>query len=66
MELIKDYECTIEYFPRKANVETDALRRKSDSSIAHMQIGPMTSFIILRGLNVGSQLSEEKVLITTL
>ena len=28
LELIKDYDCTIEYHPRKANVVADALSRK--------------------------------------
>lgn len=31
MELIKDYDCTIAYHPRKANVVTGKLRRKSPS-----------------------------------
>ena len=29
MELIKDYDCVIDYHPRKANVVADALSRKS-------------------------------------
>ena len=29
MELIKDYDCVIDYHPRKANVLADALSRKS-------------------------------------
>lgn len=31
MELIKDYDCTITYHPRKANVVVDALSRKNPS-----------------------------------
>ena len=29
MELIKDYDCVIDYHPEKANVVADALSRKS-------------------------------------
>ena len=29
MELIKDYDCVIDYHPRKANVVADALSRKT-------------------------------------
>ena len=34
LELLKDYDCTIEYHPGKANVVADALSRKSSSSSA--------------------------------
>ena len=34
MELIKDYDCTIEYHPRKANVVADALSRKANITLA--------------------------------
>ena len=32
MELLKDYDCTIDYHPGKANVVVDALSRKSTGS----------------------------------
>ncbi len=36
MELLKDYDCTIQYHPRNANVVADALSRKSSGSLAHI------------------------------
>ena len=40
MELLKDYDVTILYHPRKANVVADALSRKAESmgSLAHLQV----------------------------
>ena len=66
MELIKDYDCTIEYHPGKANVVADALSRKSGSSLAHLQVEPMRNLIALHSLNMGLQLSRDNVLIATL
>ena len=37
LELIKDYDCTIEYHPRKSNVVVDALSRRPESSLSHMR-----------------------------
>lgn len=36
MEFLKDYDCTILYHPRKANVVADALIQKSMGSLAHI------------------------------
>ncbi|XP_073225678.1 uncharacterized protein [Cicer arietinum] len=36
MELLKNYDCTILYYPGKANVVADALSRKSMGSLAHI------------------------------
>ena len=40
MELLKDYDCDICYYPGKVNRVTDALSRKS--SIAHMLVKEWT------------------------
>ena len=66
MELLKDYDCTIEYHPGKANVMADALSRKSGSSLARLQVGPIRDLISLCGLNVGLQMNREGALIATL
>ncbi len=38
MEPLKDYDCTIQYHPGKANVVVDALSMKSFGSLAHFSI----------------------------
>ena len=66
MELLKDYDCTIEYHPGKANVVADALSRKAGSSVAHLRVNYMGDLIALRSLNVDLQLSQKGDLIATL
>jgi hypothetical protein len=38
LELIKDYDCKINYHPGKANVVADALSRKSTVELATIEI----------------------------
>ena len=38
VELLKDYDCTIQYHLGKANVVADALSRKSFGSLAHLPV----------------------------
>ena len=52
MELLKDYDCTIDYHPGKANVVADALSRKSTGSLADMQIIQLPLMVELRELGV--------------
>ncbi|WMV41510.1 hypothetical protein MTR67_034895, partial [Solanum verrucosum] len=49
LELIKDYDCTIDYHQGKANVVADALSRKSFASIS---LSPLPLFLELRAMNV--------------
>ena len=52
MELLKDYDCTIDYHPGKANVVADALSRKSTGSLAYMQTIQLPLMVELRELGV--------------
>ena len=52
MELLKDYECTIDYHPGKANVVADGLSRKSTGSLAYMQTIQLPLMVELRELGV--------------
>ena len=52
MELIKDYDCVIDYHPGKANVVADALSRKSVQT--------------LRALNAHLSLSNEGAIVAEL
>ena len=65
IELIKDYECTIEYHPGKANVVTDALSRRPMSSISHSKVVYFTRLIELRSLGVRLELTDSGALLST-
>ena len=52
MELLKDYDCTIDYHPGKTNVVADALSRKSTGSLAYMQTIQLPLMVELRELGV--------------
>ena len=52
LELIKDYDYTIEYHPGKANVIADALSRQPESSLSHMRACYLPLLVDLRALEV--------------
>ena len=66
LELLKDYNCMIEYHPRKANAVADALSQKASSSVAHLQVKSMADLLALRSMNVELQLGQEDALMATL
>ena len=52
MELLKDYDCTIEYHPGKANVVADALSQKLIGNLHYIHVTRMPILLKLRRLNV--------------
>ena len=63
IELIKDYECTIEYHPGKANVVADALSRRPMSSLSHVRTVHLPRLIELRSLGVRLELTDSGALL---
>ena len=65
VELIKDYECTIEYHPGKANVVVDALGKKSTCSISHLKAVYLSTLVELMSLGVRLDLIDTGALLAT-
>ena len=65
IELVKDYECTIEYHPGKANVVADALSRRPMSSLPHLKAVHLPRLIELRSLGVRLELTDSGALLAT-
>ena len=64
MELIKDYDCVIDYHPEKANVVVDALSRKSVQTLqalsAHLSLSDDGAIVaeLITILNLLNQVQE--------
>ena len=65
VELIKEYECTIEYHPGKAKVVVDALNRKLTCSISHLKAVYLPKLVELRSLGVRLKLTDTRALLAS-
>ncbi|KAL0313196.1 UNVERIFIED_CONTAM: Retrovirus-related Pol polyprotein from transposon [Sesamum radiatum] len=66
IELLKDYDCTIDYHPRKANVVADALSRRSSATLADLGSHNATLLLEMRPMNVKFEVNNEAGLLVTL
>ena len=65
IELIKDYEYTIEYHPGKVNVVADSLSRRPMSSLSHLRVVHLPRLIKLMSLGMRLELTDSGVLLAT-
>ena len=63
IELIKDYDSTIEYHSGKANVVADALSRKPSSALAQLKAEYLTMLVELRSMGVNLETTESGTLV---
>ena len=64
--MIKNYDCTIEYYSGKANVVADALSRRPESSLSHMRSCNLLLLVDLRALGVILEAEDSGALLATL
>ncbi|KAL0455700.1 UNVERIFIED_CONTAM: Transposon Ty3-I Gag-Pol polyprotein [Sesamum latifolium] len=64
IELLKDYDCTIDYHPGKANIVADALSRKTVDQLAGMICYNVEYLTALRAMNVHFSVGGDFLLAT--
>ena len=65
IELIKYYECTIEYHLGKANIVANALSRRPMSSLSHLRVVHLPQLIESKTLGVRLELTDSGALLPT-
>ena len=62
MELLKNYDCTIEYHPGKANMVADALSRKMVEILVGTICYKRENLVALQALNINLDVEEDHLL----
>jgi len=66
VELIKDYDCMIDYLPGKVNVVVDALSRKGKTAMNGIEIKEQGSMVELKKIGLRLSVGPERLLLTQL
>ena len=59
MELLKDYDCTINYHPRKANIVADALSQKIVEQCTGIVSYNNENLVALQAINISVNVKED-------
>ena len=63
MELLKDYDCTIEYNPGKVNVMADALSRNTRECITGLNCHDVGNLVALQAMNISFDVEVDHLLL---
>ncbi|KAL0298737.1 UNVERIFIED_CONTAM: Retrovirus-related Pol polyprotein from transposon [Sesamum radiatum] len=66
IELLKDYDCTIDFHPGKVNVVADALSRKSSNTLASLGSHNQTLLLEMRSMNTKLEVDQVAGLLAAL